>query len=642
MCGIAGLFDLKTKTSTDEMHALVKRMTDSIMHRGPDGDGLWVNAENGIGLGHRRLSIIDLSKAGHQPMHSDCGRYVLTYNGEIYNGNELRQKLKALGRIFTGHSDTEVIVNAFAEWGVKETILKLVGMFAIATWDKSEKTFYLVRDRVGIKPIYWGIVNGGQLIFGSELRALLGSGLCSKSISKSAIASYLRFAYVPSPHSVYEDIYKLDPGCILTIKAGTSPVIDRYWDAASVAQIGKSNLVNASVAEIAVQLENLLKVAVKSQMAADVPLGAFLSGGIDSSLVVALMQEQSKRPVQTYCIGFDVPEFNEAEHAKAVAQHLGTAHTELYITSDKALDIIPKLGAMYDEPFGDSSQIPTYLLCELSKKNVTVALSGDGGDELFAGYNRYSWGAKLDRFSNQVPYPLRKMLSYLLQAPSSNLWDKVLSPLSGRYLPNMISDKIQKVAPLLGMNDTNEMYKKLVTHLENIIPGIQEKELESWSRAAAVTNLSFVEQMQLLDILTYMSDDILTKVDRASMATSLEVRVPFLDHRIIEYSWQIPEDLKIRNGQSKYQLRKILNGNLPKELIERPKSGFAVPIASWLRGPLKEWSYELLSRSFLYEELGLDRTMLFKKWEEHQSGHRNWQHQIWTVLMLASWHENWH
>lgn len=641
MCGIAGLIDLKAQTPTQDLHHITARMTDTLFHRGPDGGDVWVDAETGVGLGHRRLAIIDLSQAGHQPMSSSDGRFVIVYNGEVYNADDLRPELIKLGYQFTGHSDTEVIVNGFAAWGVRKTIERLIGMFAIAAWDKKERQFYLVRDRVGIKPVFWGLVEN-HLIFGSELKALHAFPKWSPQINRRAIASYLRFTNVPTPHCVYENIHKLEAGCILSFNTNNAPKIERYWDAQTAAMQGKASVLDISEEEAVDQLEDLLSDAVQRRMVADVPLGAFLSGGVDSSCIVALMQKNAQRPAQTYSIGFDVPGFNEAEFAKEVAQHLKTDHTELYVTSEQARNVIPKLASMYDEPFADSSQIPTFLVCEMSRKNVTVALSGDGGDELFAGYNRYTWGAKIEKLQHRVPAFLRHALSKGLRLPSPDMWDRLLSPLSGRFLPNMIGDKIHKAAPLLGMDDPLDMYRSLVTHLENVMPGILELEGSGWARTKEVTGLNFVEQMQLLDSVTYMSDDILTKVDRASMANSLEVRVPLLDHRVIEFSWQVPQNLKIKNGQSKHILREVLYRHVPKEMIERPKTGFAIPLNEWLRGPLKDWAADLLNTPALYEDIGLDKKAIHTCWQEHLSGKRNWQYQIWAVLMLAGWHEEWH
>ena len=581
MCGIAGIFEFDVDSSPSKLKNIISVMIDKLHHRGPDGSGVWLEKEGGVGLGHRRLSIVDVSDLGSQPMSSDCGKFLISYNGEIYNSLELRAELQALGRKFFGHSDTEVIVNGFAEWGVKNTVSKIIGIFAIAAWDRSEKTLFLIRDRVGVKPLYWSCVEKKHIIFGSELKSIQASGLCSKKISAQAMASFLRFSYVPSPYTIYETVQKLEAGCILSIDSKSrEPKITRYWDAISVANSGQSNIFSSSDEDIHNQLDYLLSDAVERQMIADVPLGAFLSGGIDSSLIVALMQKQSKRPVQTFTIGFDDAKYNEAEHARAISKYLGTEHTELYVTSEMAQNVIPKLTSIYDEPFSDSSQIPTFLISELTQKTVKVALSGDGGDELFAGYNRYLWGSKIHSFSSIVPLSIRRCIANLLLTPSIDFWDKVLSPLSGNQLPYMMGDKIQKAAPLLTMDSWQEIYSSTVSQMIDVAPNIQECHLESWEQVTKTKGLDFVHKMQLADILTYMSDDILTKVDRASMANSLEVRVPMLDHRLVEFSWRMPKHLRFKNGKTKAPLRTVLSRYIPEVLTERPKAGFAIPIGS--------------------------------------------------------------
>ncbi|WP_135081421.1 asparagine synthase (glutamine-hydrolyzing) [Terasakiella sp. SH-1] len=641
MCGIAGFIDLNAQTPTEELAQTTKRMTDTLYHRGPDGGDTWVDSEVGVGLGHRRLAIIDLSPAGHQPMQSSDGRFVIVYNGEIYNADDLRPELEAKGYTFKGHSDTEVIVNGFAAWGVKATVEKLIGMFAIAAWDRKERRFYLVRDRVGIKPVYWGLQHN-QLIFSSELKAFHTLPNWTPSLCREAIAAYLRYTYVPAPYSVYNSIYKLEPGCILSSNLKGQPHIQRYWDATQVAHFGKKNQLDLSEKDATDELEALLSDSVKRRMITDVPLGAFLSGGVDSSTVVALMQQAGSSKAKTFSIGFDVEGFNEAEYAKAVANHLQTDHTELYVSPKKAEEVIPSLATMYDEPFSDSSQIPTFLVSEMTKKNVTVALSGDGGDELFAGYNRYTWGSQIENFRKKIPDFARHAIANSLQHPSPQTWDKLLSPLTGHFLPSMIGDKIHKAAPLLGMDDPLLMYRSLVTHLEGVTPGTLEAQSAGWTRTAAASGLSFVERMQLLDTTTYMPDDILAKVDRASMACSLEVRVPILDHRVIEFSWQLPEKYKLQGTNGKHILREVLYRYVPKELIERPKAGFAIPLNAWLRGSLKDWAHNLIETPILYEEMGLDKTAIMQRWNEHQSSKRNWQYQLWAVLMLANWSQTWH
>lgn len=640
MCGIAGLLGMDGLLNSRDLGSVTRAMTDQLYHRGPDGGDVWTDEKYGLGLGHRRLSIIDLSDAGRQPMTSSDGRFIIVYNGEIYNGEELKPALIAQGYRFKGHSDTEVIVNAFSAWGVHKTVEKLVGMFAIAAWDRQEKCLYLVRDRVGIKPLYWG-QKGSGIFFASELKSFSELPNWFPSINLGAVAAYLRYTYVPAPFSIFEHVHKLEPGCILTVSPHEPPQTHRYWDATDIACSSRKKTFCGSDIEIQNKLEDLLCDAVERRMIADVPLGAFLSGGVDSSIVVALMQKMGKTNTRTFSIGFEEKSFDESVYANEVAKHLGTDHKSLYVTTDIAKDVIPSLPRMYDEPFSDSSQIPTYLVSKMTKEHVTVALSGDGGDELFAGYNRYIWGRKIEGFRRQVPFFLRHGLSKILQSLSPNTWDMLLSPLSGHVLPNMIGDKIHKTAPLLNIEHSLSMYQSLVTHLEGVTPEVEEIQSAGWQRTSAISGVSFVELMQLLDITTYLPDDILAKVDRASMATSLEVRVPILDHRILEFSWQVPERLKLRGTNGKHILREILYKYVPRHLIERPKAGFAIPLNEWLRGSLNEWANDLLHMPVLYEQFGLDKKAILQLWEQHQSGERNWQYQIWTVLMLASWAEEW-
>ncbi len=642
MCGITGLWDFAAATSADELRRLTSVMSDSLHHRGPDDGGVWIDEAAGLGLGQRRLSIVDLSPAGHQPMVSACGRFVIVYNGEVYSHEEMRPELIARGICFRGHSDTEVILEAVAAWGIAATVKRLIGMFAIALWDRQERTLTLIRDRLGIKPVYWRLADG-RLLFGSELKALRAETSWRPEIDQQAVSCYLRHNYVPAPRTIYQGVHKLEPGRFLTIRAGAEPVETQYWDARAVTRAGIATPFTLSDTELTDQLEALLKDAVGRRMIADVPLGAFLSGGIDSSLVVALMQAQSASRVRSFSIGFEEAGFDEAPHAKAVAAHLGTEHTELYVSSAHALETIPRLAEWYDEPFADSSQIPTFLVSEMTRRHVTVALSGDGGDELFAGYNRYFLGARLWRKLGWIPVPARRAVAELIQAVPVSGWDRLARLLPRRLAPPQPGDKARKFAEILGLSDAGAVYRRLVSqweHPERLLPGVTEPHGPLWDEALAREVPDLVTRMQLLDILTYLPDDILTKVDRASMAVALEARVPILDHRVVEFAAHLPLEARIRDGQGKWLLRQVLDRYVPRALIERPKMGFGIPIDSWLRGPLREWSESLLDPASL-AEAGLDAAPIRQIWQDHLSGSRNWQYRIWTILMLQAWRKRW-
>lgn len=636
MCGIAGLIDLKAQSSTEDLHHITTKMTDTLFHRGPDGGDVWVDAETGVGLGHRRLAIIDLSEAGHQPMMSEDGRFVIVYNGEVYNAEDLRPELLEAGYSFKGHSDTEVIVNGFSHWGVKATIEKLIGMFAIAAWDKKEKTFYLVRDRVGIKPVYWANT-GKTFLFGSELKALYAHNDCPKEINRNAVASYMRHNYIPAPMTMFNGINKLMPGHILSRDLQGNQKIEAFWSLDTIID-NKVDFTGTQSEAIDV-LEDLLKDAVKRRMVSDVPLGAFLSGGIDSSTVAALMQAQSDQKVRTFSIGFEEEGYNEAKHAKAVAEHLGTDHTELYVTPAEARDVIPLLPDYYDEPFSDSSQIPTYLVSKMTRDHVTVALSGDGGDELFGGYTRYFTAQKFGQKLYSIPKPLRSLGAGMIKCLPPKTWDSIFNIVPESKRPTLPGDKLYKLANVMtGTKD--DFYRRLISHWEQpeeIVVGATEPKGLVWDERVKQRVPDFIDRMQYLDTLTYMTDDILTKVDRASMAVSLEARVPILDHRVIELAWSLPQSMKIKNGTGKWLLRQVLYRHIPKELIERPKMGFGVPIDQWLRGPLKDWADDLLNRD---NDL-LHKGPILEKWNEHLSGQRNWQYHLWDILMLQSWMDKW-
>ncbi|MFN3077750.1 MAG: asparagine synthase (glutamine-hydrolyzing) [Alphaproteobacteria bacterium] len=586
MCGLAGVIDFTRSVGEEPLRAVTTAMADSLVHRGPDDGGVWVDAAAGIGLGHRRLSIVDLSPAGHQPMVSADGRYVIVYNGEVYSHQVLRTELEALGRRFRGHSDTEVILEACAEWGVPATVRRLIGMFAIALWDRKTRTLTLVRDRLGIKPLYWGRF-GSLFLFGSELKALRAHPGWRPEINRDAVVSFLRHNYVPAPHSIYLGVHKLEPGRILTLDADGVQTDETFWDARAVALAGLADPLQASDEEMTGQLDALLRDAVGRRMVADVPLGAFLSGGVDSSTVVAMMQAQSDRRIKTFSIGFDEAGFDEAPHARAVAEHLGTDHTELYVRWDDALALVPKLSEWYDEPFADSSQIPTFLVSEMTRRHVTVALSGDGGDELFAGYNRYFLASTLWRQMNRLPRPLRKLASAGLRLPSQEAWDRLFRLVPAAFRLPQAGDKLHKLAAVLEKDDADAIYRRLVTHWDGddetvAVGGIEPRGI-LWDEALKTRIPGFVDRMQFLDTVTYLPDDILTKVDRASMAVALEARVPLIDHRVVEFSWRLPASAKIRGGQGKWLLRRVLDRYVPRSLIERPKMGFGVPVAAWLR-----------------------------------------------------------
>lgn len=624
-------------------------MTERLRHRGPDDSDIWLHEEAGIGLGHRRLSILDLSAAGHQPMHSACGRYVVTYNGEIYNFRSLRQQLEGLGQKFRGHSDTEVLLAAVSQWGLQKALVSFNGMFAFALWDRETQTLHLCRDRIGEKPLYYGWM-GKTLLFASELKALLAHPACKKEVDRNALALYLRHNYVPTPYSIYKGILKLAAGTVLTIGAtrvdseASAPTPVAYWSAKDAAEQGAREGFTGSEHEAAAHLESLLRDAVGLRMVADVPLGAFLSGGIDSSTVVALMQAQSEQPVNTFTIGFHEGVYDEARYAAAVAKHLGTAHTELYVTPAQAQGVIPRLPSLYDEPFSDSSQIPTFLISELARKHVTVALSGDGGDELFGGYTRYLWAQEIWEGIRWMPSALRTAAAWALTMASADAWSRGLYAVRG-IMPRALrvqhaGDKLHKVAEVLSVEDYGALYHGLVSHWNapaSVVRGAVEPvtmltDRSRWARVA-----DFRQQMMFLDTVTYLPDDILVKVDRASMGVGLEARVPLLDHRLVEFSARLPLSMKIRDGRGKQVLRRVLEKYVPLELVDRPKMGFGVPIDTWLRGPLRDWAEELLDERRLEKEGFFSIAPIRQKWTEHLSGRRNWQYHLWDVLMFQAW-----
>ena len=649
MCGIVGILDLSRSTSSELLESNVRRMTGALQHRGPDADGIWTDAPAGIALGHRRLAVLDLSPAGQQPMTSVCGRYIISFNGEIYNFADLRAELErdSSEHLWRGRSDTEVLLAAIVRWGVEAAVKRAIGMFAVALWDRREQLLHLVRDRMGEKPIYYGQV-GRCFLFGSELKALRAAENGPRTIDRRALALLLRHSYVPGPYSIYEGIRKLAPGSILTIGTDRPERVRAYWSLAQVVQAGKAARFSGSEAEAADELDRLLRQTIRGQMIADVPLGAFLSGGVDSSTVVALMQAQSARPVRTFTIGFDERAYDEARHAKAVARHLGTDHTELYVSAADALAVIPELPQIYDEPFADVSQIPTLLVAGLARRHVTVSLSGDGGDELFGGYNRYFLARSLRRATGWLPRPARSLLARGITGLSPNRWDRIVGG-AGRLLPaslrqHRIGEGLHKFADILRAHDAQAMYRHLVSHWKEpttVVRDAEEAPTLLTDPCAWALRDDYTEQMMYLDGVTYLPDDILAKVDRATMAVSLESRVPLLDPRIVEFAWKLPLSFKVKGRQGKRLLRQVLYKYVPRQLIDRPKMGFGVPLDSWLRGPLREWASALLDPDRLAREGFFHTEPITKKWQDHLSGRCNWQYPLWNVLMFQSWLERW-
>lgn len=663
MCGFAGFLSLQVAQWGE---TVLQNMANSIARRGPDDSGYWLDSHEGVALGHRRLAIVDLSPAGHQPMPSGSGRYVIAFNGEIYNHLDLRAELDAgnphpsplprgEGARWRGHSDTETLLAGFDAWGIEATVKKCIGMFAFAVWDKQTRILTLGRDRLGEKPLYYGWQGQGEgatFLFGSELKALKAHPAFAADVDRGALSLLMRHGYIPAPHSIYQGISKLQPGCLLTLSlAERTPKLMTYWSGTSVVEQGLAQPFAGTPGQAVDALESLLKDAVRMQMMADVPLGAFLSGGVDSSTIVALMQavakEQSGLPVKTFTIGFNEAGYNEAEHAKAVARHLGTEHTELYVLPQQALDVIPKLPGLYCEPFADSSQIPTFLVSQMARQHVTVSLSGDAGDELFGGYNRYVltqqlWG-KLQRF----PMGARRMLASALTSLPPSAWNRVLGPVQ-HFLPSSLAqanvgEKLHKGGRVLSAKSTQELYRLLVSSWADpsavVIGGIEPSTVLTDPAYQPKTD-HFVHQMMALDMLSYLPDDILCKVDRAAMGVSLETRVPMLDHRVVEFAWSLPLDYKVRGGVGKWPLREVLYRHVPRELIERPKMGFGIPLHDWLRGPLRPWAEELLDKARLRKEGYFHPEPIRQKWAEHLSGQRNWAPHLWSVLMFQAWLEH--
>ncbi len=642
MCGLTGFWDQRATMAADQLTRCVERMSDMLVARGPDDSGTWIDAACGMALGFRRLAIIDLTPTGHQPMVSTSGRFVLTFNGEVYNYRELAQDLALAGVSFRGSSDTEVILAGFEHWGVRATAERLNGMFAIVLWDRRERTLHLMRDRVGIKPLYWSR-QGTLILWGSELKALRAHGGWTPTIEDRAKSSFLRHGYIAAPQTIYRGVYKLPPGTILTVKANQEPQIEPYWTLSDTARDGRANRLDVSDAEAINQLDALLRDAVGRCMLADVPLGAFLSGGIDSSTVVALMQAQSRTPVRTFTIGFQESDYNEAEHAKAIAQHLGTDHTEFYVEPAHALAVIPKLSQIYDEPFADSSQIPTYLLSQMTQGHVTVALSGDGGDELFAGYERYGQAEQMWKRTGWIPGPVRAAIAGGARSVPQTTWDRALNLAPPAVRSRVTGARLHRAADLLRDRAPDALYRQLMSQWsqpQDLMPATTEGATLHSDPAAVHLIPDFRERMRYVDTLTYLPDDVLTKVDRASMAVSLEARVPLLDHRVVAFAWRLPHGQLVRGGNTKWLLRQVLARYVPPALFERPKMGFGVPIGAWLRGPLREWAEDLLAEENLRDN-GIEPSLVRTMWNDHLAGHRNAPYPLWTVLMLQDWQRNW-
>ena len=651
MCGIAGLFTASSLSGVD-IKTVARSMAQKLIHRGPDDGGVWADNHSGIVLAHRRLSIIELSDAGHQPMFSACGRYVIVFNGEIYNHLEIRKKLHSVkpseAISWRGQSDTETLLAAVSRWGLEKSLKEFVGMFAFALWDKHEKSLYLARDRIGEKPLYYGL-HKGVFLFGSELKALRAYPGFLGEVDRDVLRLYLQRNFVPAPYSIYQGIFKLPPASLLKITVADVarqqlPEPVSYWSLSQAASTGQNNLFQGSEDDAVLELERLLKQSISNQMIADVPLGAFLSGGIDSSAVVALMQAQSAKPIRTFTIGFSESDYDESKHAKGVAAHIGTEHTELFVSPSQALEVIPRLATLYDEPFADVSQIPTFLVSELARQSVTVCLSGDGGDELFGGYNRHINGPALWRKFGWLPSSIRGGLSKLLTATPPSSWDSIFShtsavlPRSWRY--SSAGDKIHKVAGMLSAGSPDEIYDNLISQWqmpEQIVSGPFQAHSTIRKSVCPAELADLEHRMMYMDTTTYLPDDILVKVDRAAMGVSLETRVPMLDHRVVEFAWSLPLEMKIKGNEGKWLLRRLLDRHVPRSLIERPKAGFGVPIDSWLRGPLRAWAEELLDNNKLIQQGFFDPAPIRIKWQEHLQGKRNWSHQLWGILMFQAW-----
>lgn len=659
MCGISGVLSDKENNSID-----IKRtaaiMSGILSHRGPDDSGVWSSPENICAMSHSRLAIIDLSSAGHQPMSSQCGRFTIVFNGEIYNHDHLKVELersKLSNTTWRGHSDTEILLEAIRVWGLKKALQKSNGMFAIALWDHKKKLLSLARDRMGEKPLYFGWINK-NFTFASELKAFHAFPEFTNQIDENALNLFLQYSYVPTPYSIYKDIYKLEPGTILSLSShdtqsalnqlpvaplNSGPInIEKYWAFDSIASDGQSNLI-LNEEDAIIELERMLSDSISLQSISDVPIGAFLSGGTDSSLIAALMQKHHSNPINTFSIGFNESSFNEAIHAKEVAQFLGTNHHEFYVSDSEARDVIPLLPSMYSEPFADSSQIPTFLVSKLARSSVTVALTGDAGDELFGGYNRYSFGSNLWKRLNFLPFKIRQMLGASIEKIPPQKFDQFLTVLPWFKGMNLLGDKVHKFSRAMQHSQSlDEMYKSLTMDdsffkssliLNSNLPPLI-------NRYPAISQLTDPEhRMMAWDSLSYLTDDILCKVDRASMSVSLETRIPMLDYRLVEFAWMLPLNMKIRNGETKWILKELLYRHIPKKIVDRPKAGFSIPLDQWLRGPLRDWAEGLLDEQKLKSYENIDSDLIASGWKQHLSGAKDWSKSLWNILMFLSWQD---
>ncbi len=641
MCGIAGLIELGGVEARQRLEARAGAMGGAMPHRGPDQSAVWAAPDSGVAFAFRRLAILDLSEAGHQPMTSRDGRWTICYNGEIYSYRAIRADMEARGIVFRGTSDTEAMLEHIAAFGIEATLPRLVGMFAIALWDARERRLHLIRDRLGIKPVYWGEAES-RFLFASELKCIRAALDSCPQIDRKALTDYIALNNVPGARTIYRGFQKLEPGCWLSVSPGERPVIRRYWSMADVVSQPRRQLSDAQAIE---EAEAMIREAVSCRMIADVPLGALLSGGVDSSTVVAAMQAAASGPVKTFTIGFGEAGYDEAAHARAVAAHLGTEHTELRLGASDALALIPSLPDWYDEPFADSSALPTYLVSRLAKGSVTVALSGDGGDEVFFGYNRHVAGPAAMRRMAPLPGALRDLAAGALSSVSTSRWDGLARLLPESRRPRMLGDKLHKLARVMAARSVEGMYQALIARWQDPsrLTGFDAR-LDDGPAEFTLPQTAFqddAERLAALDTIGYLPGDILTKVDRASMAVSLEARVPLLDHRLVEFAWTLPTALKIRDGRGKWLLRQVLYRHVPRELVDRPKSGFAIPLADWLRGPLKPWAGDLLNADSMRRTGLIDPAPIARAWDEHLAGKGNHAEGLWTILMLEAWAARW-
>jgi len=642
--------------SSGDLHSIITRMTAALSHRGPDAQGVWTEA--GIALGHRRLSIVDLSSAGDQPMRSACGRYLIAYNGEIYNHLELRHQLRAVGygHEWQGHSDTETLLAMIAYLGLDETLSRVEGMFAFALWDSRDRRLFLARDRLGEKPLYWGWADQ-FFVFGSELKALYQHPGTSREVCQRALAQYLRFAFVPAPLSIHKGIFKLEPGCVLQIdmyppsQALLYPIrpgecygslsVRRYWTLMKELELGAIHRFEDDLVAVT-SIERVISQSINNQRVADVPLGAFLSGGIDSSVIVALLQAQSSTSVETYTVGFEDDDFNEAQYAQRVAKHLQTNHTSFRVTQDDARSAVPLLAEIYDEPFADPSQIPTYLICRAARADVTVVLTGDGGDELFGGYNRHLLGPTIWKTVAWMPKTLRSGLGGAISAFPEGMWQSLISRKNSNK--RAFGSKMHRLASRLnGIGTIDDLYFALISHwpaheLGEVAAGGSLNPLDDPIPVALSNDVA--AHLMARDTSFFMPDDILCKVDRAGMAVGLETRIPFLNHDVLAAAARLPHHMRIRNGKGKWVLRQILRKHLPEDLIDRPKTGFAVPLGDWLRGPLREWAENLLSEDALRSDGLIDPIPVRRAWAQHLSRKNDWSERLWIILMLMAWRKS--